>query len=470
MNGSWSDWIAYGKVPGPKVHPASVPIDLTEDTMLMHRQKVLERINRKDLDCLLVYGDREHGANFGYLAGFEPRFEEAVIVLHRNGTAHMLLGNESLRMAQYSRIPVQAIHVPYFSLPNQPMETHKSLVQLMGDAGICAGMRVGIAGWKLFTSVQVQEDNTQLFDVPHFIVSAVQKAVGEAGSLVSAGDIFIHPREGARILMNANEIAHYEFGASLAAAKVYEVLQNIEVGKSELELADGLHAWGQPITVQTICATGERFTHGAVAPRDKKVALGDQFSVTMGLRGGLTSRSAYVVSTTDELNPTVKDYVDRVAGPYFAAAATWYQSMVLGTTGDEIYRKIDSALPKAVYGWELNPGHLTAGEEWLCSPISKGSDIPLQSGMLLQMDIIPKVPGYGGAGAEDGIALADRELRQAIADTYPDVWRRIQRRREYMQGIIGIKLSDEVLPLSDTNGYFRPYILAKDTAFHVTMK
>ena len=56
------------------------------------------------LDFLFIYADREHGGNFGYLTGFEPRFEEAVLVLHGNGQAYFLLGNENLKMAQYARI------------------------------------------------------------------------------------------------------------------------------------------------------------------------------------------------------------------------------------------------------------------------------------------------------------------------------------------------------------------------------
>ena len=46
----------------------------------------------------------------------------------------------------------------------------------------------------------------------------------------------------------------------------------------------------------------------------------------------------------------------------------------------------------------------------------------IASGMMLQLDIIPRVPGYGGAGAEDGIAVADNALRDEIANQYPDTW------------------------------------------------
>ncbi len=42
-------------------------------------------------DTLIVYADKEHGGNFEYLTGFIPRFEEALLVLHREGEAVLVL-------------------------------------------------------------------------------------------------------------------------------------------------------------------------------------------------------------------------------------------------------------------------------------------------------------------------------------------------------------------------------------------
>lgn len=75
------------------------------------------------------------------------------------------------------------------------------------------------------------------------------------------------------------------------------------------------------------------------------------------------------------------------------------------------------------------------------------------------MDIIPSIPGYAGAGAEDGIALADKKLREQLQDEYPDTWTRILKRRAYMEEVLHIRLKEKVLPLSDICGYFRPFIL-----------
>jgi hypothetical protein len=47
-------------------------------------------------DALVVYADREHCANVAYLTGFDPRFEEALLLLSSEGRRKLLVGNECL--------------------------------------------------------------------------------------------------------------------------------------------------------------------------------------------------------------------------------------------------------------------------------------------------------------------------------------------------------------------------------------
>ena len=41
-------------------------------------------MEERKLTHLVVYGDREHFANLAYLTGFDPRFEEAVLIVGAN--------------------------------------------------------------------------------------------------------------------------------------------------------------------------------------------------------------------------------------------------------------------------------------------------------------------------------------------------------------------------------------------------
>lgn len=453
--------IEYTELMPPTVEIPAMPEPLSDAVYARRLDRLCAAMKKDGLDAVLIYADREHGGNFGYMTGFEPRFEEACLVVYADGHACILLGNECLKMHQYSRIPVKYVHVPYFSLPNQPMEGEMTMKDSLCAAGLGSGMKVGLVGWKVFTGRRM--DGKQMFDVPHFIVEAMEGLVGRA-NLVNAAAMMMSPDDGLRATCCAEEIAQYEFAASLASNRVWRVLEELEVGKTECELADHLAAYAQPLSCYSMCATGERFTNAVVFPRNKKVALGDRFTVSMGLRGGLTCRAGYAVSCADELAEDVRNYVDALAKPYFAASATWYSTLRPGVTGGEVYAAVDAVLPKTQYGWQLNPGHLTAMEEWLSSPIERDSAIELKSGMVLQMDIIPRLAPYGGVSAEDGVAIADASLRGEIELSFPQMWARMQRRRQYMIDVLGISLDESVLPMSDTVGYLRPLLLERSKA------
>ena len=114
----------------------------------------------------------------------------------------------------------------------------------------------------------------------------------------------------------------------------------------------------------------------------------------------------------------------------------------------------------------LNPGHLTHLDEWTNSPIVKGGSVSISSGMVFQCDIIPTPLGPGRAlNCEDGVAIADAELRRALAEDYPDVWERVSARQRFMREEIGIELRDEVLPLSSSPAYLPPFWLDADQVY-----
>lgn len=68
---------------------------------------------------------------------------------------------------------------------------------------------------------------------------------------------------------------------------------------------------------------------------------------------------------------------------------------------------------------------------------------------------------------EDGVALADAPLRAALASRYPEMWDRIQRRRAFMAGQLGIELHEDVLPFSNIPAWLPPFIL--DTSRAMTL-
>lgn len=461
--------ISYSDIAAPIIHRNIAPVDLTTETMELHRQSVLERMQKAGYDCLVIYADREHGSNYAYLTGFEPRFEESVLILHTNGRAFLLLGNENLKMATHSYIKADVIHVPQFSLPYQPNHPDRGMCSILLLAGIHDRMRIGCVGWKCFTSAA--NDSRSLMDVPYFIVAPFIE-LSPNGTVNNAADIFIGvsddpDQDGLRHTYSANEIAHYEYGASLASSLVFDAMNALEPGKTEIEVASCLNTMGQPTTVTTICAAGKRFTNAVVFPRNRQMQMGDPVSITVGLRGGLTSRASYLAYAETDIPLEQRDYVERLAIPYYRAAVAWYENVGIGVSCDAIYHMIEEILPKELYNWKLNPGHYTGQDEWTASPFYTGSDVHLKSGAMLQMDIIPSIPGYAGAGMEDGVVIADHELQRELQERYPEMWLRMKERKEYLRNVLGIVLQEEVFPMSDLCGYFRPYLMEHGKALCV---
>ena len=138
--------IKLKEVEAPKPEEGLIPVMLRDETMQNRKARLLENMQKDGFDAVVVYADLEHGSNFEYLCGFLPRFEEALLILHANGKAFMVLGNENLNKAGKARIEAVPIHMPHFSLPNQPMQTEKSVAQILAsceleDAGILPAMR-----------------------------------------------------------------------------------------------------------------------------------------------------------------------------------------------------------------------------------------------------------------------------------------------------------------------------------------
>jgi hypothetical protein len=152
--------------------------------------------------------------------------------------------------------------------------------------------------------------------------------------------------------------------------------------------------------------------------------------------------------------------VESFAGPYFEVMAEWFNLLRIGTPGGELSRLIAEKLPFEKFGIFLNAGHLIHLDEWLSSPIYAGSDIPLHSGMVMQVDVIPSSRTYSSTRMEDGVVIADGVLRRQLQTQFPACFRRCQKRREFMADVLGVPLPDEILPLSNVPAIVPPFFLS----------
>lgn len=443
--------------------PEEEPV-LPEKLYQERLEKVCNAMKKRELQYLVFYADREHYSNFDYLTGFDPRFEEALLVLNNKGKAFCLLGNECFNLHEYSKIPVEGILYQAFSLPNQPIDKLQDLSVILKNIGMRFEDRAGIVGWKL---MYPRYGTKTTFDAPSYVVEAVQKICG-ANNVENATDLLIHPEYGVRVINTADDIAYYEFGAAYASQTLMDMIKEVRPGMTELEASFKMRFGGIPLSCHPLTLSGERCDKGLVSPTTKKIQVGDRFNCSNGLRGGLSCRTGFIAETKNDLPNGAKDYVETVAAPYYATVVNWYEQIGIGVNCGDLYNMVQTTYPKEIYGWKLNPGHFVSTEEWLSSPIFEGSEILVRSGMCFQMDIIPyPAHPYAGANCEDGIAVADEALREELKKKYPNVYKRIEKRRKHMMKVLNIQIRPEILPLSNLAATYRPMFLAKDKALMV---
>jgi hypothetical protein len=225
---------------------------------------------------------------------------------------------------------------------------------------------------------------------------------------------------------------------------------------------------GLPLCYHPVLLSGERTALGLASPSGRVLREGDPVFAALGYWGCNNARAGFLVESSDGLPGAIRDYVERLVTPYFQAIVEWYEHVGIGVTGSELFEIIDRHLGDPFFGVTLNPGHLIHLDEWVSSPVYRGSGLRLRSGMALQVDVIPATnTPYHTANIEDGIALLDEPSRRELEQKYPEAWGRIQRRRAFMRDALGIRLKPEVLPLSNIPAYLPPFWLAPKLAMHV---
>jgi hypothetical protein len=416
------------------------------------------RMDDRGYDRLVIYADREHSANVAFLTGFDPRFEEAVLIVGPTGKPAILVGNECYGMAGAAPVPMRRHRFQDLSLPSQPRDRSRPLTEIMGGEGIRSGGRVGVVGWKSYAS-------RETIEVPAFIVDELRRLVGASGTVENATDLLINAADGLRVINDIHQLAGFEYAACQTSNGVHRLLSGLRPGMREDE-AVRLLAWnGMPLSCHLMLSSGPRASLGLLSPGDRRIERGDRFTVAFGIWGALNCRAGFVVEDAAELPPAIRDYVDRLVGPYFEAVAEWYGALHIGQTGGALHEIVHRRLADPFFGIFLNAGHQIHLDEWVNSPVAADSTIELRSGMAMQVDIIPATgTDFFTTNIEDGIALADASLRAALAGAYPGAWERIQARRRFMETALGIGLHPDVLPFSNIPAFLPPFLLSPGRA------
>jgi Xaa-Pro aminopeptidase len=427
----------------------------------------VERMERENLEVLVVYADREHSANLNYLIGFDPRFEEAMLLLDRKGQRLLLVGNECMGYLPEAARGCRVELFQEFSLMGQPREGSAPLQKLLADFGIGKGVMVGCAGWKFFSGPNIVNPQTAS-EIPSYIVDALRDLAGTLAKVVNANQLFMSAEDGLRLFNSTDQIARFEYAAAYASTSVHRALASLREGIAEKEVARHYDCGGLPLSCHPMVSFGDKARRGLASPSDRQAKHGDAFTLAFGVEGGLTARAGVIAAGPEELGEALRDFYPRFVANYFAVVVAWYEAVKVGAVAGEVFAAVEAARDPALFAFALNPGHYIHLDEWVHSPFARDSRVALQSGMALQSDIIPVAAGpFCCSNAEDGIVLADEKLRAEIAARHPECWQRIAARRRFMREALGIRLHDSVLPLSNTPAWLAPYALALKLALRV---
>ncbi len=419
--------------------------------------RLRERMEHAGYRRLVIYADREHSANISYLTGFDPRFEEALLVIGSDDDPAIMVGNEDWGTAGSAPLPMRRHMFQDFSLPSQPRDRSLTLREILAGEGIGRGISVGLVGWKTY-------GEPWMSDVPAYIVDELRGLAG-ADAVTNATGLLIDTQDGLRVINEVDQIAYFEWASCHVSEGVKRLLFNLRPGMTEHE-AVALLGWnGTPLSCHLMLTAGPRAKLGLLSPSDRQIARGDPFTTAFGIWGALTCRAGFVVESATELLAHIDDYVERLVGPYFDAVAEWLAAIHVGQSASVLDEIISRRLGDKFFGIFLNAGHQIHLDEWVNSPVWPGSPVELQSGMAMQVDIIPATgTDYFTSNIEDGICIADQALRNEIAARHPEAWKRIEARRAFMTGTLGFELHPDVLPLSNLAGYLPPFLLAPGRA------
>jgi hypothetical protein len=346
-----------------------------------------------------------------------------------------------------------------FSLMGQDRSKSRTLTTILTDFGIQKGSSIGCAYYKT-----VDIKNKKALEMPAYLVDNLKRITGKTGSISNANAIFMDNATGLRHHNCLEELVRFEWASCRSSEGIKNVVKNVKVGVREYELAAHYQSDGLTYNCHPMVSTGEKAKNGMSSPSARQVELGDAFTSAFGVQGALTCRAGFIAHSKEDLPEETQSAFEKFWRNYFETVVTWYENIGIGVKAADVCKKVEAVRDKTLFDFAVNTGHTIHLDEWVNSPFYAKSPVKLYSNMALQMDIIPVSKGaFVCANMEDGVVLADTDLRQAWAEQFPASWERIAARRAFMINQLGIKIKEEVLPLSNIPAYYAPYFLRNNS-------
>src|SRR5438477_4769734 len=207
-----------------------VPIELPQIPPATYEERCRIAYKRAGTRWLVIYADREHFANIMFLTGFDPRFEEALLVLGPGDRRVIIAGNECVDYASIARLPnVEIVLAQSFGLMGQDRSRAPNLCDVLHGLGLTAGDSIALAGWKYLEPIE-WSGTLPTFFAPAFIADVLRKIAGDATAVSDATKVLIDPSEGLRAIVDVDQIAVHEWAGARASAALWRILSRVKEG------------------------------------------------------------------------------------------------------------------------------------------------------------------------------------------------------------------------------------------------
>ena len=255
------------------VPPLDVPETLPAVAAAEFEERIAALLAAVDVDQVVVYGDREHAASLVFLCNLDPRFEEVLLVLGREAGGRCSSARRTSATSRSSRSSVDVILCPTLSLMGIDRSGGPTVEQALREAGVGAGDRIGVVGWKTLLPEESSGTFAPIF-APAFVVDTLREIAGRPELVVDVTAALTSPRSGLRSFCSADQIAVFEWGASRCSAYVMEVLRAARPGVTERETFRGVPWGGEPLSYHPVLASGPDVAVGLRSPSTRRLELG----------------------------------------------------------------------------------------------------------------------------------------------------------------------------------------------------
>jgi len=444
-------------LPCPQKH-VNRPV-FTEKTYKKRIDRLKKIMIQRNLEHIIIYGDMANFANIYYLTGIIMKFEQALLIINKSGKPVFISGNEMIIFCKSSPLKdIELLLFQPFSLQGQPHSKSINLDILLKEAGIKKGESTGIICNKYYPYYR---DYEKIYDIPHYIMEIIA-GITERSNLINCTQLMTDPVFGMRNNLDIEDIAFLEFSSGLISGGIYNILKNLETGMNEVEASSLFGYRGElPFFVPWGIEFGyETLTEIGFPDEASILKKGDKVVIGTAIWGSCMARSGIFVSNRKELELLYPGIIKNFYFPYFRSIANWYNTLRIGINGGELYKSVADFIENPLYGVSLNPGHLIHYDEWTNSPVYKFSRDMFHSGIAIQCDYFSHHIQYGtDLILEDGLVLADEKLKTELNKKYPALMKRVENRRKFMTGVLGIELDRSILPLNDLQAVLMPFML-----------